>query len=95
MSMRINTLSGKKTVTLENGSRMMLDYYLVQEPSSENPDMTAYGIGVVRQTEGIEEEREWIPGISYSREKTEALLGRMMGGSVTPVTAVNIIDDWM
>lgn len=93
--MRINTLTARREMTSETGERLRLYYYLVQDSETEKVRETAYGVGVVKRTGSGEEEREWIPGISHSREEAERLLAWLARGCVTPVSAVACVDDWM
>ncbi len=93
--MRINTLFGTKELAGEESGPMRLSYYLVQETGNGDQDTPSYGIGIVKETENGAPEKEWIPGISKSRQETEQLLRRMMEGGVTPVSAVSVVDDYM
>ncbi|MCI8567631.1 MAG: hypothetical protein HFI39_15240 [Lachnospiraceae bacterium] len=93
--MRINTLFGTKELTEGVSGPMTLSYYLVQETGKEEADAPSYGIGIVKETENGGQEKEWIPGISRSRKETEQLLRRMMAGTVTPVSAVSVVDDYL
>lgn len=93
--MRINTLYGTKKLTQDVSCPMTLYYYLVQETGKEEQGDASYGIGIVKRSEGQAEEKEWIPGISRSREETERLLRRMLDGAVTPVSAVAVVDDYL
>ena len=89
--MRINTLAGMKEVIDDAGISMVLRYYLIQD---DREDESAYGVGIIKYAQDGTEEREWIPGISHSREQTERLLEQMMEGVVTPAGAVAVVDDW-
>ncbi len=89
--MRINRLEGIKEVIDDAGIPMVLRYYLVQDDGEKEP---AYGVGIVKYAQDGTEEREWIPGISHSKEQTKRLLEQMMEGVVTPSGAVAIVDDW-
>ena len=91
--MRKNTLLGVKKVSESSGGSMVLYYYATQEPQPGGE--TVYGIGIVKRVEGEKVEQEWIPGISYAKEDVEQLLHRMMEGTVTPVSAVSVVDDYM
>lgn len=93
--MRINTLFGTKEIREGVSRPMTLYYYLIQETKQEEQGDPAYGICIVKRTEGEADEKECIPGISKSREETEELLRRMMEGAVTPVSAVAVADDYL
>lgn len=96
--MRVNTLYSTKEVVTEQGRRMELRYYLIQDIRSmmsfrHREHSITYGIRVVKTEEGLEEQ-ECLPDLSTSMEAVERLLKQMIYGLVTPATAVAVADDW-
>ena len=96
--MRVNTLYSTKEVVTEQGRRMELRYYLIQDIQSlmsfrHREHSITYGIRVVKMEEG-REEQECLPGLSSSMEAVERLLKQMIYGLVTPATAMAVADDW-
>ena len=62
-------------------------YYLLTE--EEKDGKNAYGVLV----EG--DGRTSIPDITSSRSRVQSLLGRLIRGRVTPVTALDVVEDWI
>ena len=51
-----------------------------------------------RKTYGVLVEgdgRTSIPDITSSRSRVQSLLGRLIRGRVTPVTALDVVEDWI
>ena len=92
--MRINTLLGIKEVMTDEGASFTLRYYLIQDIKTEAGGREVYGVGVVKCRENGPEEREWLPGLTESKEKAEELVTQFMEGVVTPVAAAAAADDW-
>jgi len=108
--MRVNTLYSTKEVLTEQGQRMELRYYLIQDIRSHmtfrheqnegngiEEDLPEERItyGIrIVKIEGDREEQECLPGLSAAMEPVERLLKQMIYGLVTPVTAVAVVDDW-
>ena len=63
-----------------------VDYYLLRQ-EGERP---TYGVQVV-----YGEERSVIPNISLHAEAVCELLDKMAQGVVTPVTALDVVEDWL
>lgn len=63
-------------------------YYLLQEPLGE--DAEVYGVAVEYGGERAE-----LRSLTVSRRRAEALLERMRRGRVTPVTARDVVEDWL
>ena len=61
-------------------------YYLLQQGAAP----VSYGVAV--EADGV---GEAIPDITASRGRAEALLGRLMAGEVTAVTARDVVEDWL
>ena len=57
----------------------------------EERDETA-GYGVLVELAG---EQAAVPGITPSRSEAVALLGLLARGTVTPVTVMDIVEDWL
>lgn len=93
--MRVNILCETKEIQTEQGDNLILEYYLIHDMAAGSAEEERYGIGILKKEEDGTEEREWLSGISNSREKTESLLMRMAAGMVTPVSAAAIVDDWI
>ncbi len=108
--MRVNTLYSTKEVLTEQGQRMELRYYLIQDIRSRmtfrheqnGEDLIENGLPEERitygirivKTEGGREEQECLPGLSAALEPVERLLKQMIYGVVTPMAAVAVVDDW-
>lgn len=93
--MRINTLFGTKEVTEGVSRPMTLYYYLIQETGKGKRGGSVYGVGIVKQCGGETTEQEYLVGLSDSREETEGLLRLMLKGAVTPMSAVEVADDYL
>lgn len=102
--MRVNTLYSTKEIETDQGRKMELRYYLIQDVCSVIPsgqrknwqdeeERIRYGIRIVKREED-QEEQECLPGLSASMEKVERLLRQMIYGLVTPATAMVTADDW-
>ena len=65
-----------------------VDYFLLVE----EPDARLEHYGVRVESGG---ERAEIPGITASQTRILALVSRMMRGGVTPVTARDVVEDWL
>ena len=66
--------------------REWLRYYLLRSPEPRSE----YGICVT-----CGGDTAFIPGITFSKIKIRRLLRSMMRGRVTPVTARDIVEDWL
>ncbi|MCI8909774.1 MAG: hypothetical protein HFG09_03755 [Oscillibacter sp.] len=63
-------------------------YYLLQEPLGEEAE--CYGVAVEYGGERAE-----LRDLTPSRGRAEELLERMRRGQVTPVTARDVVEDWL
>lgn len=66
-----------------------VEYYLLAE-SMEETGGEVYGVGVK-----FDGESEEIPGITISQRRVQALLEALIQGGVTPVTARDVVEDWL
>lgn len=62
-------------------------YYLVVEETAE---VERYGLQV-----RFEKEAETVPDITSSQRQIQVLLAAMVRGGVTPVTARDVVEDWL
>lgn len=65
-----------------------VEYFLLAEELGESGE--EYGVGVKRG-----EEVETIPGITVSHDRITSLLALLLRGEVTPVTARDVVEDWL
>jgi len=108
--MRVNTLYSTKEIVTDQGQRMELRYYLIQDirpvmkplRRRNEENVVARLLTDDRITYGIrivkredgQEEQECLPGLSSSMERVESLLRQMSYGMVTPSVAMEVADDW-
>lgn len=86
-------LIGERNVELEDQREMVLNYYLIEEPSKANGDMNyLYGIKIEKQFGGIVESEE-VEALSYSKEVVLQLINTLMECTVTPMTLVEVVDE--
>lgn len=86
-------LIGERNVELEDQREMVLNYYLIEEPSKANGDMNyLYGIKIEKQFGGIVESEE-VEALSYLKEFVLQLIDTLMECTVTPMTLVEVVDD--
>ena len=86
-------LIGERNVELEDQREMVLNYYLIEEPSKANGDMNyLYGIKIEKQFGGIVESEE-VEALSYLKEFVLQLINTLMEYTVTPMTLVEVVDD--
>lgn len=79
-------------LTLEDESRMKLDYCLTERYSETEESKPYYGIRITKHL-GDDVEYEEVTGLSYSREKVEDVLQILFRYEVTPISMVEIVDD--
>ena len=85
------TLS-KETVT-ELG-KVTLRYELISSLSETDIPYSTYGIEVTLEGNGFRDSRR-IDGISAEKAEVMALMDSMSDGEVTPVTAADVVDDYL
>ncbi len=86
-------LIGERNVELEDQREMVLNYYLIEEPSKANGDMNyLYGIKIEKQFGGIVELEE-VEALSYLKEFVLQLIDTLMECTVTPMALVEVVDD--
>lgn len=62
-------------------------YYVVEEAVGRE---MAYGLSVTYRDEAL-----LLPGVTRSKQRVQSLLERMMRGTVTPVAARDVVEDWL
>lgn len=86
-------LIGVRDVELEDQREMVLNYFLIEEPSKASGDMNyLYGIKIEKQFGGIVESEE-VEALLYSKEVVLQLIDILMECTVTPMTLVEVVDD--
>ena len=78
-------------VTLEDNRIMRLEYNITENRNSDT-DEPYYGIQIAKYLDGKKEIEE-IEGISYSKDKVEAIAKILYRNTVTPISMVEIVDD--
>lgn len=90
-SMKKKDLLFSNEVTLEDDRKMRLEYNITENRTSESNE-PYYGIQIVKYLDG-KSEMEEIEGISYSRDKVEAITKILFQNVVTPISMIEIVDD--
>lgn len=85
-------LKGLKNILKENNTTMHVEYYLVEENSTERFDEYLYSIMIIKREKEIIEMEE-SGGLSYSRVFVEELTETLVENDVTPFSMIDIIDD--
>lgn len=78
-------------VALDDNRMMRLEYNLIENRKSDS-DKPYYGIQIIKSLDGSLEIEE-IMGISYSRDKVEAIARILFQHVVTPISMLEIVDD--
>ena len=65
-----------------------IEYLLVSDVLEEGAE--SYGV-MVR----LGDEEELIPNVSSSKDSVQRLLDAMMAGAVSPVSAKDVVEDWI
>lgn len=86
-------LIGKRVVEVVPERELVLEYFMLQNFDEESQTVS-YG-AQIRKTEGKEQELETVEGITQSEEVIEDIISLLMKHSVTPISMVNIIDDYI
>lgn len=86
-------LKGRQVITLSPEREFMVEYYQTKCQDEENGLIT-YGVSV-RKKEKENEEMETISGITQKEEVAEELLKRLYENTVTPVSLVYVVDDFI
>lgn len=84
---------GKRIVEAITGSELVLEYFLLEKLDEESHQIS-YG-AKIRKTEKDKEEIEIVEGITQSKEKMQELVLLLMNYTVTPISMVNVIDDYV
>lgn len=86
-------LEGTKTLKLDE-HEVELSYYLTECRKKENKDNILYGIQIEKNDSG-NTEIESSGCISYSKEIVLQMIHKLMENTVTPITMLYIIDDFV
>jgi len=78
-------------VTLEDDRIMKLEYNITEHQNEENEE-PYYGLQIKKYLDGETEVGE-IEGISFSRDKVEAIARILFRNTVTPISMAEIVDD--
>ncbi|NLJ97068.1 MAG: hypothetical protein GX321_07910 [Clostridiales bacterium] len=78
-------------VTLEDNRIMKLEYNMTENIVPDSNE-SYYGIQIIKIIDN-NLEREEIRGISYSKDKVEAITRILYQNVVTPISMVEIVDD--
>ncbi|MCL1877451.1 MAG: DUF6514 family protein [Defluviitaleaceae bacterium] len=88
-----NELVASEKILTDNGELWVLSYF-VQFFFNDDGD-EYYGLRVEKSTpEGVLIESEETPGISECRDETFAVARAFAEGTVTPVTLIEMTDEW-
>jgi hypothetical protein len=77
----------------EYSNQFELEYYLLESNDAEHAGESTYGIEIIKKIDNVKVENEKVRNFSYSRQKTQKVLGRLAESIVTPVELLFILDD--
>lgn len=86
-------LIGKRVVEVVPERELVLEYFVTQNIDEES-HITNYGVQI-RKTEHENDELETVEGITQSKEVIDDLISLLMEHTVTPISMVNVIDDYI
>lgn len=86
-------LIGNRIVEIEPERQMVLEYYVLEE-TDKDTQITTYGT-MIRKTDEGTEETEAVKGITHSKEVIHDIIGLLLEHTVTPVSMVDVIDDYI
>lgn len=86
-------LEGTKILEIDE-HEVELSYYLTECRKKENKDSTLYGIQIEKRDSG-NVEIESSGCITYSKEIVLQMIHKLMENTVTPITLLYIIDDFV
>lgn len=93
----INEVFETKELTADNGKVYSLNYNLISiDIVDENYESsTAYGIEIEKFLNQQLKEKDFIYAISKNKQEVISLLKILSNGKVTPMSLVNVIDDYI
>lgn len=94
--MRKDYLEGRTSI-LQDGWQLKLEYYLIEEKRGER-GRACYGIMIkkeFRDKERVEQTKAEGKAVSYSRAYVEKLLQLFLKNTVTPLTMLELIDEYV
>lgn len=86
-----------RDIVSDEGRHYKLNYHLIVEDVSGNDGdlfFENYGISIRMDSEGMEEIIE-APNITVDQLRIQELLVLLSENSVTPTSAIDVIDDWL
>lgn len=86
-------LIGKRIVEIVPGRKMVLEYFIIKN-FDESSQTISYG-AKIHKTEEESSETEIINGIIDSEEVILDVVNMLLEHTVTPVSMVNVIDDYV
>lgn len=86
-------LIGKRIISIVPEREMVLEYFMLEE-FYETSQSATYG-AKIRKVEDGHEETESIMGITSSKEVITDLINLLLENVVTPITMVEIVDDFV
>lgn len=96
--MKEQKLIGVTEFESTEGQKVQLEYYLLSEPRDAAEGIAIYGIEIIKimRDKGIiKKEREIARALSYSQSYVEQLLKVLLRNQVTPMTMIEVIDDYI
>lgn len=92
-----NEVFETKELTADNGKVYSLNYNLISiDIVDENyKNSTAYGIEIEKFLDQQLKEKDFIYAISNNKQKVISLLKILSEGKVTPMSLVNVVDDYI
>lgn len=85
---------GKRVIEYVPMREMVLEYYLLKDTDEES-NTTFYSAEIRKQEHNAAEEIETVKGLTDSREFAVQLINVLLENAVTPVSMVEIIDDYI
>lgn len=86
-------LKGTRIVEIMPLREMELKYFLLEE-MDEAEQTISYGVEI-RKTESEQVEVETVKGVTDSKEMADHLIELLVTNTVTPISLVNVVDDYI
>lgn len=86
-------LKGTRIVEIMPLREMELKYFLLEE-IDEAEQTISYGVEI-RKTESEQVEVETVKGVTDSKEMADHLIELLVTNTVTPISLVNVVDDYI